>query len=104
MTSLSQLVLPGIAMSEDDAFCEARRRWGNPAYVQIVQKLPEGFNNIHQIAPRVCQVGVLYMIGTTPGDWGYPRPIEDWHQYGEGETWEAAFADADRGAHKRGGL
>lgn len=102
MTALPQLALPGLAMSEEDAFCEARRRWGNAAHVQVVQKLPESFNNIRQIAPQVCEVGRLYHL-QHPVDptWG---PIQDWHIEGQGDTWEAAFADADRGALKRGGL
>lgn len=104
MTALPQLALPGLAMSEEDAFCEARRRWGNAAHVQVVQKLPESFNNIRQIAPRVCEVGRLYKTATEPGDWGYPRPTDDWRLEGQGDTWEAAFADADRGARWRGGL
>lgn len=99
MTTQPQLQLPGLAMSEEDAYVEAFKRWGNAAYVREVPKLPWQL-----VGPRVCQVGILYRLPTVRGERGYPAPREVWQLHGEGPSWEDALADADRTAHLRGGL
>lgn len=66
-------------MTDDEALTEARRRWGPNAWA--VPPIREGPTQYH-----VCQ---------TPGICGRKYPLATW---GEGPTWEAAFADAERRA------
>jgi hypothetical protein len=88
-------------MTEEDAYLEAFRRWGNAAYVQVVLEKDERAR-WDSLPHQVYQVGTLKRL-EHPLDpqWG---PLEDWRCFGEGSSWEAAFTDADRGAHRRGGL
>ena len=60
-------------MTSEDALQEARRRWGDYAFA--------------------IEVFEDYEVGKTS-----PPPIKDMviSTYGRGDSWEAAFADADR--------
>lgn len=62
-------------MTQDEALQEARRRWGDNA-------------KAYQIRPTSqCRVGSLNT-----------KPITYLTEHGIGDSWEAAFADADRRA------
>jgi len=63
-------------MTRRDALAEARRRWGHTAYVWI-----DDLGGRHQ-----------HVVGP-----GRNVPI------GAGDTWEAAFADADRRERRKAG-
>lgn len=64
-----------MTMTKRQALAEARRRWGKSAAVK------ENLDGAKHQAK--CKVGIASWI---------------WSPRGQGDTWEEAFADADRGA------
>jgi hypothetical protein len=79
---------PGIEpppMAQAEALAEARRRWGDKGNVYD-----------RAIAPEVEWMAGRYWVGAPDGNWNPDTGAT--HPYGNGDTWEAAFADADRRA------
>lgn len=68
-------------MTRAEALAEAQRRWGTNAYVQR------------------GPISDTYRVGTEHFDPFYPgNPADHFEVKGSGDSWEAAFADADRRA------
>lgn len=81
-------------MTHAEALNEAQQRWGVHAFA---------YTHISDSPQDLNLESVVYEVGETEYG-GYQAPDErhvemeaEWdHTYGSGDSWEAAFADADR--------
>lgn len=70
-------------MTRTEALAEAQRRWGTSGEVNTLTE-PRSMREVGDSPLSLYEVGIL------EGGGG------DWDVRGSGDSWEAAFADADR--------
>jgi hypothetical protein len=82
---------PGEITTAEQAKCEAKRRWGTLGAVND-QSIPADDNGD---AINWMQVGIIYFGKDDEG-----RNRREFEAYGEGDSLEAAFEDAEQNGHK----